>query len=480
MIPYRNGEISHWMRASRTAGGPADQNLRRTMGLPGEEQDLVIVGGGLTGLWAAYHAAVERPGARISVLEAEEVGYGASGRNGGWLSPLIPGNRAVYARAASRRGEDGAAAVASFQREMDGAVDDTLRVLEQEGIQADQRRGGHLRVATTPAALKRLEVAHAADLAGGYRPEDLELLGAEAVKKRIAIGPALGGLLTRTTARVDPAKLVHGLAAAAEARGVRIHEGTRATRVAPGAVTTTRGTVTAATVLTCLEAYSGQVTSDARGLGGRDIIPVNSSMVVTGQLPAEVWERIGWQGGECLGDAAHTFVYAQRTADDRIAIGGRGTPYAFNSGTPGQGSVDARTVRALSERLHLFFPDVRFTIEHAWRGAIGVTRDWCAGVTFDPATRIGVARGFAGHGVTATHLAARTLLDRAAGRDTALTRLPWNDHDSGRWEPEPLRWIGVHGMYRLFAVADRWEEFRHSRSTSLLARFGSRLAGLGE
>ncbi|MFD5746098.1 NAD(P)/FAD-dependent oxidoreductase [Streptomyces sp. NPDC127033] len=480
MTPYRNGEISHWMRASRTAGGPADQAGRRTMALPGEEQDLVIVGGGLTGLWAAYHAAVERPGARISVLEAEEVGYGASGRNGGWLSPLIPGNRAVYARAARRRGEDGAAAVASFQREMDGAVDDTLRVLEQEGIQADQRRGGHLRVATTPAALKRLEATHAADLAGGYRPEDLELLGAEAVKRRIAIGPALGGLLTRTTARVDPAKLVHGLAAAAEARGVRIHEGTRATHVAPGAVTTSRGTVTAATVLTCLEAYSGQVTSDARGLGGRDIIPVNSSMVVTGQLPAEVWERIGWQGGECLGDAAHTFVYAQRTADDRIAIGGRGTPYAFNSGTPGQGSVDARTVRALSERLRLFFPDVRFTVEHAWRGAIGVTRDWCAGITFDPATRIGVARGFAGHGVTATHLAARTLLDRAAGRDTALTRLPWNDHDSGRWEPEPLRWIGVHGMYRLFGVADRWEEIRHSRNTSLLARFGSRLAGLSE
>ncbi|MBO8193863.1 FAD-dependent oxidoreductase [Streptomyces oryzae] len=481
MTAYRNGEISHWMKALRTAEGTAGTSRDRAVAeLPREKQDLVIVGGGLTGLWAAYHAAVDRPEAKILVLEAREVGYGASGRNGGWLSPLIPGNRAVYARAAHRRGQDGTAAVASFQREMNGAVDDALRTLEEEGIQADQHRGGHLRVATTPAAMKRLEHAHSADLAAGYRAEDLELLDADAVKKRIDIRPALGGLLTRTTARVDPGKLVQGLAAAVTAKGVRIVEGTPATRIAPGAVLTPRGTVPATTILTCLEAYSGEVDGDAHGLGKREVIPVNSSMVVTNQLPGHVWERIGWQGRECLGDAAHTFVYAQRTADDRIAIGGRGTPYAFNSGTPGQGSVDARTVRTLRDRLRLFFPDVEFTIEHAWRGAIGVTRDWCAGITFDPATRIGVARGFAGHGVTATHLAARTLLDRAAGRSTALTRLPWNDHDSGRWEPEPLRWLGVHGMYRLFGVADRWEERRHSQNTSLIARFGSRLAGLSE
>ncbi|MFD7198909.1 NAD(P)/FAD-dependent oxidoreductase [Streptomyces sp. NPDC059893] len=481
MTVYRNGEISHWIQASRAATDePSGPTARRDAVLPDEEQDLVVVGGGLTGLWAAYHAILQQPTAKITVIEAEEVGYGASGRNGGWLSPLIPGNRAVYAKCARRRGEDGAAAIAAFQREMDGAVDDTLSILDKEGIQADQRRGGHLRVATTPAALKRLEGTYAADLAAGYRAEDLELLDADAVKRRIAIAPALGGLLTRTTARVDPAKLVHGLAAVVEAKGARICENARASRIAAGAVATSRGTVRAKTVLSCMEAYSSQVEGDFPGLGRRDVIPVNSSMIVTNQLSAEAWERIGWQERECLGDAAHTFVYAQRTADDRIAIGGRGRPYAFNSGTPGAGAVDARTVRTLAERLAFFFPDVQFTVEHAWRGAIGVTRDWCAGVYFDPAARVGVVRGFAGHGVTATQLAARTLLDRAAGRDTELTRLPWNDHDSGRWEPEPLRWIGVHGMYRLFGVADRWEESRHSQNTSLIARFGSRLAGLSE
>lgn len=476
MTAYRNGETSHWIQAARAAGAPPERDTR----LPDETQDFVIVGGGLTGLWTAYHAALQHPTAKITVLEAEQVGHGASGRNGGWLSPLIPGNRAVYAKAARERGQDGKAAVGAFQRAMDDAVDDVLRILDDEGIKADQRRGGHLRVATTPAALKRLELTHAADLANGYRAADLELLDADAVKRRIAVAPALGGLHTRTTARVDPAKLVLGLADVVTAKGVRVLEHTRATRIGPGAVTTERGTVRARTVLTCLEAYSGQVDSDVPALGAREVIPVNSSMIVTNQLPDEVWERIGWEGRECLGDAAHTFVYAQRTEDGRIAIGGRGTPYAYNSGTPGEGRVDARTVRTLSERLRLFFPGVPFTVEHAWRGAIGVTRDWCAGVTFDPATRIGVVRGFAGHGVTATQLAARTLLDRAEGRDTELTRLPWNDHDSGRWEPEPLRWIGVHAMYRLFGVADHWEERRHSRNTSLIARVGSRLAGLSE
>jgi glycine/D-amino acid oxidase-like deaminating enzyme len=479
MSPYRNGEISHWMASGRTADASAAP-ARAQAGLPDEEQNLVIVGGGLTGLWAAYHAAVENPGATVTVIEAEELGYGASGRNGGWLSPLIPGNRAVYAKAARKRGQNGAAAVGAFQQEMDGAVDEVLRILDREGIQADQQRGGHLRVATTPAAMKRLEQTYAADLANGYRVEDLELLDADAVQKRITIRPALGGVLTRTTARLDPAKLVHGLAQAVERKDVRIVEGTRATRIAPGVVTTSGGTVRARTILACLEAYSGQVDGAIRGLGRREVIPINSSMVVTNQLPTHVWDRIGWQARECLGDAAHTVVYAQRTADDRIAIGGRGTPYAFNSGTPGRGEVDARTVRTLRERLQLFFPDVEFGIEHAWRGAIGVTRDWCAGITFDPTTRIGVARGFAGHGVTATHLAAKTLVDRAAGRDTELTRLPWNDHDSGRWEPEPIRWIGVHAMYRLFGLADWWEERRRSQGTSLIARFGSRLAGLSE
>jgi glycine/D-amino acid oxidase-like deaminating enzyme len=479
MTAYRNGEISHWMRREHEAEAATGRTPSRYE-LPREEQDLVIVGGGLTGLWTAYYAITEHPEWRITVLDANEVGFGGSGRNGGWLSTLLPGNRAVYAKSVDRAGGDGAEAVRGFQRQMSGSIRETLRVLEAEGIDADQYQGGQLQAATTPAALKRLRSTYEANLRSGYDASSMELLSAKELRDRIDIEPALGGLSYRDTARVDPAKLTRGLARVVESRGVRICEKARVQRIDPGAAVTERGHVHGRTVVSCVEAYTGEIASDGPGFGGREIIPVNSSMVATRRLTDAEWGRIGWDGLECLNDGAHTFVYAQRTADGRIAIGGRGTPYAYNSGTPGTGRVDERTVRTLERRLRFFFPSVDTRIEHAWRGAIGVTRDWCAGIYFDPRSRIGNARGYAGHGVTATNLAARTLLDRVAGRSTELTALPWNDHDSGRWEPEPIRWVGVHAMYRLFGVADAWEESRNSENTSLIARFGSRLAGLHE
>lgn len=478
MHDFTNGSISHWM--TRADAVNAAEHSNRHASLPTDEQDLVIVGGGLTGLWTAYYAITRHPEWKVTVLEAEQVGYGGSGRNGGWLSTLIPGNRAVYARSAERQGRDGVEAVRSFQREMSGAIEETLRVAEAEGIDADQYRGGQLQAATTPAALKRMRGTYAANLRNGYEEDALELLSADELKSRVNIAPALGGMYYRDTARVDPAKLTLGLARAVEAKGVRIFERAAAKRIDPGTVVASRGVVHGRTVLSCVEAYTSEIESAAPGFGSRQLIPVNSSMIVTAPLSEADWERIGWNGLECLNDGAHTFVYAQRTADGRIAIGGRGTPYAYNSGTPGLGTVDDSTIQTLKDRLAYFFPGVRFSIDHAWRGAIGVTRDWCAGIFFDPETRIGTARGYAGHGLTATNLAARTLLDRGSGEWTELTALPWNDHDSGVWEPEPIRWTGVHSMYRLFGIADRWEEARHSEDTSLIARFGSRLAGLHE
>ncbi len=428
--------------------------------------DLVVVGGGLTGLWTAYYAVRRDPDLRVVVLEAEQVGYGASGRNGGWMSPLLPGNRAVYARQA------GAAAVVDFQRALTDTIEECLSVMEREGIEADQVRGGQLSVARTEAGLSRLRAVREGHLRYGFRDAEVRLLDGPAVHARIAVDGARGGLFLPATTRIDPAALVRGLARVLRERGVTICEQARVAALSAGLVSTSRGVVRTTHTAVCTEAYTAAL------LGGRDVVPVSSAIVVTEPLPDATWDRIGWGARECLGDAAHTFVYCQRTADGRIAIGGRGTPYAFGSGLPGDGEVDARTLAALETRLHTFFPGLELPLAHAWRGVIGVTRDWCAGVLHDPATRTGVVRGFAGHGVTATNLAARTLLDRLHGERTALTSLPWNDHDSGRWEPEPLRWLGIHGAYRLFAAADRWEEARGSRRTSLVARVGSRLAGL--
>lgn len=461
MTTYRNGEISHWARVT-------ERPALRTGALLPDEVDLVVVGGGLTGLWLAYYALVDDPSTRVVVLEAERVGYGGSGRNGGWLSPLLPGNRAVYARTS------GVDAVRSFQREMLGAIDETLDVVAREGIDAGAVRGGQLRVATTRAGLARLEADRAGNLRFGYDEDEAILLDADETRARIAVHGAVGGLLTPATARVQPAALVAGLAAAVEARGGTIVEGVRAEALEPGVVRTSRGPIRTRHAIACTEAYSGPL------VGARRVIPVNSSIIATVPLSDADWARIGWEARECLGDAAHTFVYAQRTDDGRIVIGGRGSPYAFNSGLPGDGAMPVGVIRALHRRLRTLFPGIRMPIEHAWRGSIGLTRDWCATVHVDDSTGIGHAYGYAGHGVTATNLAARTLLDRIRGRTSVRTALPWNDHDSGTWEPEPIRWVGVHAMYRLFGVADAWEELRGAQDTALVAKVGSRLAGMHE
>lgn len=473
MSDIKNGNISHWADSvTHTDTKPSP--------VPQEQQDLLILGAGLTGLWTAYYAAKKHPDWKITILEAESVGFGASGRNGGWLSPLIPGNRAVYARKRSQQGIDPTRSIIDFQESMNDAIEETLQVLSVEDIDADQHQGGHLQVATTEAGFARLKKAYEANLQYGYSADRLNLLEEESLRSRINITGAIGGLHFKDTARVHPAKLTKGLAQVVSNLGVTICAGTRVYRVNPGNVQTNRGPTYGHTIVSCLESYSGTVACEAPGFGNRQVIPVNSAMIVTEPLTDSQWESIGWHGEECLNDAAHTFIYAQRTKDGRIAIGGRGTPYKFNSGTAGAGEVDNKTIRSLTRRLGELFPTVNMRISHAWKGTIGVTRDWCAGVFFDDASRIGTARGFAGHGVTATNLAARTLLHRIDKENSRLTRLPWNDHNSGQWEPEPVRFIGVHAMYRLFGIADFHEELTNATDTSLIAKVGSRLAGLHE
>ena len=484
-MSYFNGEASHWLTAS-----PAEPLTPSP--LPAEKQDLVIVGGGLTGLWSAYCARRAHPDWEITIVEAEHIGYGASGRNGGWLSTLLPGNRAKYAEAVDRArrtdpagpvgsaGLDGAASVRAFQSALFDSIDEVLEVCAAEGIDAHQVRGGHIDIAQSEAGMSRLRELFEGNAQFGYGPEDMQFLDAAETRSRINVDRAQGSIYFPGTAALDPALLTRGLARVLRDQGVRICEDTSAGHVGTGVVSTNRGPVNGETIFVCLEGYSDTVAGNLPGLEGRQVIPVFSSMIATEPLSAQAWEDIGWAGRECLGDTAHTFIYAQRTADDRIALGGRGAPYAYRSGLPGDGEVPAEVVEQLAGRLSSLFPDLDFDIAHAWRGALGVTRDWCAGIFFDPEQRIGVARGYAGHGVTATHLAAKTLLDRAAGASTPLTGLPWNDHFSGQWEPEPIRWLGIRSMYRIFGLADDWERITGAKRTSLLARFGSRLAGLHE
>jgi len=197
-------------------------------------------------------------------------------------------------------------------------------------------------------------------------------------------------------------------------------------------------------------------------------------MIVTGPLSGQAWKSIGWDGFETIGDEAHAYMYAQRTPDGRIALGGRGVPYRFGSGLDRDGAVAPSTVAQLGRILRRMFPAaVGAGIEHAWCGVLGVPRDWCATVTLDPGTGLGWAGGYTGQGVAAANLAGRTLADLVRGISSPLTRLPWVGHRSPRWAPEPARWAGVRGLYTLYRTADRLETARGSERTSARRRGAS-------
>jgi glycine/D-amino acid oxidase-like deaminating enzyme len=205
---------------------------------------------------------------------------------------------------------------------------------------------------------------------------------------------------------------------------------------------------------------------------------MNSSMIVTAPLAAAQWDAIGWQHAETLRNATNAYLYLQRTADGRIAVGGRGIPYRWRSRTDDHGVTDASTVATLTRSLRELWPALAdVAVDHAWCGVLGVARDWCPSVGLDRATGMAWAGGYVGDGVTTSHLAGRTVAELIAGEDTPRTRLPWVDHHSRNWEPEPLRWLGVRAIYTLYRAADRAESADGGPRSSRWATVADRISG---
>jgi glycine/D-amino acid oxidase-like deaminating enzyme len=171
-----------------------------------------------------------------------------------------------------------------------------------------------------------------------------------------------------------------------------------------------------------------------------------------------VWRRIGLAGRETFADHRHLVIYGQRTADDRLAFGGRGAPYHFASRVRPEHDREPATFAALRSVLVELLPDVRdAAVTHTWGGPLGVPRDWCASVGLDRRTGLAWAGGYVGDGVATSNLAGRTLADLVLGTSSDLTALPWVGHRSPRWEPEPLRWLGVSAALAAMTTADSVE-----------------------
>ena len=452
-----NGHVSHWWQQ---VGSPQPRTE-----LPGSRTaDVAIVGAGYTGLWTAYALKQQRPELSVVIVEQRHVGYGASGRNGGWLTNAITGGREQYVAA---HGHD---AVERFQTAMNDTVDEVIRVIDAEGIDADVQRGGEFTVAYTPAQERRLRAFAAAEQR--WRSTDLKVLEADAARAKIDVAATRAAVWHPHAARIQPAKLAAGLARVVEELGVDIYERTRAVEIAPHRVRTTHGTVSADFVVRATEGF----TANLQGLK-RLWLPMNSSLIATEPLSTEVWDELHWNQGEVLGDMAHVYMYAQRTADDRIAIGGRGVPYRYGSRTDTDGRTPDITVETLRRILHRFFPATRgAAIDHVWSGVLGVPRDWSATVGLDRETGIAWGGGYVGTGVTSTNLAGRTIADLILGTESDLVSLPWVNHRVRKWEPEPLRWLATRGLYAAYGVADR-AEARGRATTSPIATVADVITG---
>ncbi len=400
--------------------------------LPGDRSyDVAIVGGGYTGLWTAYYLAQLAPEKSIVVLEAEYCGFGASGRNGGWASGLFPVGEAKLAR---RYGLDRAKAMHAA---LAGAVDEVGRAAAHEGIDCHYAKGGTISLARSPAQYRR------AKSSPGF-------LGADEARAICGATDVLGGVYNPDCAALHPARLVRGLADAVARRGVTIHEGTRVLSFTKRTVTTDHGTVTAGTVVRALEGYTARLAGHCRALA-----PVYSLMIATEPLPASDWERIGLARRETFTDERHMIIYGQRTADDRLAFGGRGAPYHFGSRIePSYDRVPA-VFDTLADTLAEMF-GIRPEITHRWGGPLGIPRDWMPSVGLHDG--LAWAGGYVGDGVAAANLAGRTLADLIAGHDTERTSLPWVGHRSRQWEPEPIRWLGINAALQATTLRDALEK----------------------
>lgn len=410
--------------------------------------DVAIIGAGYTGLWCAYYLKKAKPELSVAIFEAQDIGFGASGRNGGWLMGSIEGQDELLQPLPQQERRR------SFQH-IYGVIDEVERVCLQEGIDCDLHRGGWLNIAARyPEQLPPLEqsLKHLHQL--GHGEEDYNWLNASQVRERLNIQNPYGGIYTPHTARIHPAKLAAGLAQTIERLGVTIYSKTAVTWFQSRRLNAGKFTVNAETILPCTEGFGQQRPSHKRY-----VLPLQSLIVATEPLSDKLWRDIGLSDNETFSDNSRLSTYGQRTADNRLVFGSRGT-YQFGGKPKARFEDVATTFDAIEQLLRDALPMLDSAdIPHRWGGTLGITRTGAPHALFDIETGIGFAGGYGGEGVGASNLMARTLVDLAVQRNTELSEMPWaykgtlKQHIK-RWEPEPFRWLGYSTILKALELEE--------------------------
>ncbi|WP_432046329.1 NAD(P)/FAD-dependent oxidoreductase [Streptomyces asiaticus] len=404
--------------------------------LVGEERcDLLVVGGGYSGLWTALIAKERDPDREVVLVEGQEIGWAASGRNGGFCAASLTHG---LGNGAARWPDE----LAELERLGHRNLDAIESAVERYGIDCDFERTGEIDVATEPYQVA--ELREAAQLAAGLGVGEQEFLDRDAVRAQVDSPTFLAGLWDRRgVAMLHPAKLAWGLARACAELGVRIYEHTPAERLASAgaamAVRTPFGRVRARQVALATNAFPALVRR-VRPY----ITPVYDHALMTEPLDQEQLDAIGWRGRQGLSDTANHFHYFRLTADQRILWGGYDIVYRYGGRVRAEYDHHPATYRTLAEHFFRCFPQlegVRFS--HAWGGAIDTCSRFSAFFGSAHGGMVAYALGYTGLGVGATRFGAEVMLDLLAGERTERTRLEMVRSKPLPFPPEPVRWAGI-------------------------------------
>lgn len=410
-----------------------------------ESFDVAIIGAGFSGLWSAFHLKQFQPNLKIAVFEKEYVGFGASGRNGGWASAEYPtsSNRLIK--------ENGLESYKNLRTAITKSIDEIGQIAKSNNWQIDYAKGGALVFARGNAQLSRISK----DI-----DDEHQLLNKSQTTELLNIPSALGSVFTPHCAALNPFKLVRTLADHLEKNGVIIYEQSNVSEIKDKQVAVNGFKVNCIFSIRATEAFTPR-----RWMGNRQI-PIYSLMVATEPLSSEVIKQIRNAQRATFQEACHLITYAQITADNRLAIGGRGVRYKLFSRLSERSEIDNRMHSALERRARSWFPqisDAKF--EYRWGGAVALTRRWQAYLNFDQAASRAEIGGYVGDGVTLSYLVAKTLAEKMSKLKTA--NLPFVDQRIGKWEPEPIRYLAVNAGFKATVIADYEEKI--TKKPSLLA-----------
>ena len=427
-----------------------DKNIQARPSLTDDiDVDVAIIGAGFTGLWTAYYLKQQKPDLSIAIIESEIAGFGASGRNGGWLKGSIEGESQMYAGLSLEQRQQ-------VIQQVTGIVEEVKTVTQRENIDCDLHHGGVVySAARYQEQLKRVDDSLSYFHGLGYTDDDYHRLTAAETKQYVNVRGCLGGIFIKHVATINPAKLARGLSDTVEALGVTIYENTKAHSFNDRVVVTDNGQIKANIIVPAVEGYWSGINSDLKN----HTIPIISNLVATAPLTEEQWQEIGFDKRPAFRDSRRLHSYAHRSADDRLIFGARGS-YLFNSKIRQQHTLSPDEYAFHIKFMLDFFPSLEgVEITHNWSGTLGMSRRYSPHVIFDPKSGLALAGGYSGAGVGASNLLARTTADLILEKNSELTTMPWVFNQSPnsvlkRWEPEPFRWLGYKTIRSVFS----WEE----------------------